>query len=545
MNRKDLIAALFVFSVGLIVHGSNLRSGNMGMIAEGVSAVGAQRILEGDVPYRDFWTLYAPGSYYLLAGLFALFGSQLLTARVAAMVLVALSGVCAFGLLRTRLSRTSALLWACGVSLALFPMGHYFATYPPVVLCITAGWFAAAVYFEKRHLSWLIAAGLCCSLAVVFKHDVGGYVALSLLMTLLLRRAIGHPEDQAIGWFKEAGTFVAACGVVAVPVYLVMWAVAGSQMWRDLVVFPLTDFSASRPEHYPGILPNLRNMTSPGRAIEEISKRIRFAIPAAVFLASAVHLWIARKKLCTPRFSIQMMLTAALPFFWNAAHVQINTHIFSMMILCAAIVAVWFKDLTIRPTWRPRSLGWAIAAIFALGFLPRPAFDVARMYFAQTDLAPVGVDRADGIQVSRGIAISVRETVDHIQQHTGSDEAVYVGALRHDVIIASPVLMYFLLERPVAVRYHELHPAVADVDHAQIEMIEDLTRKNVRYTILWRNFDDKGLDQFHARRKDQLPNTGATRLDAYIHRNFQKVESFGRFEIYARRGDAIENAFDE
>ena len=34
---------------------------------EGLVLLNATNILHGDIPYRDFWTLYAPGYYYLLA----------------------------------------------------------------------------------------------------------------------------------------------------------------------------------------------------------------------------------------------------------------------------------------------------------------------------------------------------------------------------------------------------------------------------------------------------------------------------------------------
>ena len=55
----------------------------------GVAEVGAMRVLAGDLPYRDFWTLYAPGQFYLLAGLFAVFGLQWLVSPIAASVLLA------------------------------------------------------------------------------------------------------------------------------------------------------------------------------------------------------------------------------------------------------------------------------------------------------------------------------------------------------------------------------------------------------------------------------------------------------------------------
>lgn len=49
---------------------------------EGFAVYGAVRSLAGDLPYRDFWTIYAPGQFYVLATLFQIFGESLLIERI-------------------------------------------------------------------------------------------------------------------------------------------------------------------------------------------------------------------------------------------------------------------------------------------------------------------------------------------------------------------------------------------------------------------------------------------------------------------------------
>src|SRR4051812_49075339 len=48
---------------------------------EGLALYGGMRVGGGDVPYRDFWTTYAPGSYYLAAGAFDVFGASAAVVR--------------------------------------------------------------------------------------------------------------------------------------------------------------------------------------------------------------------------------------------------------------------------------------------------------------------------------------------------------------------------------------------------------------------------------------------------------------------------------
>src|SRR6184192_4776565 len=48
---------------------------------EGIVLQGAQRILRGEVLYRDFFSFFTPGSYYFLALIFKIFGSSIIVAR--------------------------------------------------------------------------------------------------------------------------------------------------------------------------------------------------------------------------------------------------------------------------------------------------------------------------------------------------------------------------------------------------------------------------------------------------------------------------------
>src|SRR5688572_22776896 len=54
-----------------------LRSGD-----EGTFLLGALRITQGQVPFRDFFEVMAPGTFYWLALFFSLFGESWLTTRI-------------------------------------------------------------------------------------------------------------------------------------------------------------------------------------------------------------------------------------------------------------------------------------------------------------------------------------------------------------------------------------------------------------------------------------------------------------------------------
>src|ERR1700751_4476719 len=74
-HREDVVAVLlFLFSLAYLCI---FRRHTSLEPDEGIVVQGAERILGGEVPYRDFFTFYTPGSFYFVALLFKLFGDSL------------------------------------------------------------------------------------------------------------------------------------------------------------------------------------------------------------------------------------------------------------------------------------------------------------------------------------------------------------------------------------------------------------------------------------------------------------------------------------
>src|SRR5215472_13091376 len=88
---------------------------------EGITLQAAQRILEGQVLYRDFFSYFTPGSYYLTALLFKICGSSMLVARTALAFCGSLLSVLIYLLARRVCSRRVSLLTASLIALTCFP----------------------------------------------------------------------------------------------------------------------------------------------------------------------------------------------------------------------------------------------------------------------------------------------------------------------------------------------------------------------------------------------------------------------------------------
>src|SRR5437879_10994456 len=72
-------------SAGILVLGYFLASAFLSPVNiqdEGFAVYGATRVLNGEIPYRDFLIEYPPGIFYLLASVFKIFGTSLLVERM-------------------------------------------------------------------------------------------------------------------------------------------------------------------------------------------------------------------------------------------------------------------------------------------------------------------------------------------------------------------------------------------------------------------------------------------------------------------------------
>src|SRR5262250_3021722 len=117
---RDRQAALFIFlaSVSYLLlfrHYTTIEPD------EGIVLQGAQRILHGQVLYRDFFSYFTPGSYYWLALLFKVFGSSFMVARTALAIMGAIFSSTAYLLMRRVCFGGVSIFVAAVVTLTTLP----------------------------------------------------------------------------------------------------------------------------------------------------------------------------------------------------------------------------------------------------------------------------------------------------------------------------------------------------------------------------------------------------------------------------------------
>jgi hypothetical protein len=498
---------------------------------------GALEILEGGWPYRDFWTIYAPGHFFLLAGLFALFGRELLVAALAAAAFGAAACALLFlALRRLHVKRGVAALAALAFAGVLFRTAPTLCSYAPALACGLAGierTLAAAAAPARRPA---LAAGAWFGAAAWFKHDVAAYLFASALAAIaapaLLRRRRAQPGALLPLVLGAAGALLPMAALVA--------ATGGREAWRDLFLFPLTGFAAARPEKYPTLIDSWQAARGDLARASAALQWVRHWAPAWTWIALLVLAWRRRSHLLSERLAAAALASVALPLFFAAAQVQTNTHILSMSGLVLGTVAVAWWD---QGAGRARGLGAAARAAATLLLLAALADEPARSAAKALDLARRGrtIDApgAAFILVAPREAEEIEGAARRVRELCAPGEPIYVGVARHDAVVISRPELYLLLDRPNATRYGELHPAIVDREEAQREIAADLDRKGVRVVVLWHvGWPAARFDEIRARRGEVLPGTGSTFLDSWLSLRFESAGRFGELEILVRRRPA-------
>lgn len=520
--------------------------------SRGKAVAGAVRVLAGEVPYRDFWTMYAPGQFYAVAGLFALFGKELIAQGVVAIALrAAAGGVLTALALRLGAGRLAAAAFGLLVGVSTFELAPELGSYPVPLLCMLLALQQMARYWlgdEGSAGARLVRAGLALGVAAWFKHDVGAYLAVGIGAGLVFAELFVR-ADRPSGWLPlgpALARFGAGALAPVVPAVALLAVFAGADAWQDLVAFPAGDFRIVRAEGYPSLLPTLEPLAEwlrdPGdlRVARDTADHYQHWLlcngPQWTFACMLVLLAVYRERLGPGRFVFGATCLLAMPLYWLAAHVQKNTHLTSLAVLSLLAIA------NVLGAWPAqgralRALLFTLAASFAAGLVFRPIKEAYLPLFVWGERVALGVPGTTGVHLSGREARAYRRIVDRVRADTLPGEPIHVGIARHDAVVVSNPRFYHLCDRPAATRYQELHPGITGRADVQREMIADIEAARVRCIVLWRlGWPEEAKDRIAERRREQIPGAGATILDDHIRAEFERVLESDEYELWWRKG---------
>lgn len=202
---------------------------------EGIVLQGAARILHGQLPYRDFFAFYTPGSYFWNAGLMKIFGDSILVPRTVLVLYGVLFSVLTFVLARRMASRLGALVVSLLLLLICVPARFLVLPNWDSTAAALLALYCALGHLRRPGPGWAFGTGLFASLTMLCNQARGTGLALGLLLGFLVLRYRRPASLQTNRHFLAMGAvfalplaataaFFAAQGGLGIMIQDLLWA---------------------------------------------------------------------------------------------------------------------------------------------------------------------------------------------------------------------------------------------------------------------------------------------------------------------------------
>ena len=516
---------------------------------EGFAMFGSTRVLNGDVPYKDFWAIYPPGQFYILAGIIKLFGANLLNARIFDTLIRFLMVIGVFLITKRLAPPRLAFLAALIAGLMLASAGFYsYAVFPAMTLGLWSiiTWL---VYTEKRHKAWLVLSGVLLGISTIIRWDIGTYAGISLLaagylalLTPGLNRPLsGDPQGsfQLVTLFKPIKDLMWVW-VPMVTIALLGYAWIGLQSgWKNLFeqvfYFPTSVLHSVRWLPYPSLIPpdlvgsaTLYDMQIPIFNFPS-EDWFRFYLPILTLGIAVVLLVISFLKDGT-RLNQGYFTLIALTLFggllFNQALSRYDLiHVTPASILTFIIAAAFIQQFSSKrmATWVKNCLVALVIGLTILYFAP----SLKELLSSLDSAAPWGCYSSLKIAGCVSLGKDEEQAAEFLQANTLPSEPIFVGNQKHDRIFINDIGLYYLAGRESGTRYHELYPGVATTLPVQTEIALEIGLKDVKWIALVKIWDSNEPN------KSAL-SSGVTYLDDYLRSHYLPVTEFGNYQILKR-----------
>jgi hypothetical protein len=524
---------------------------------EGFQVTGAARILNGAVPYRDFWAPYAPGQYYMLAGLFKLFGTSLPVERLWDFFARALLSGAVYVLTAQLTSHRAAAITFTVVVLWVASCGFYGYVIFPTLAFSLISMICLLKSLGRKRPFWIISSGLLAGLTTVFRHDVGIYTvgAQAVVVAMFLLSGSVHPPGGMIARLAPlAQTFLAYAAAFAMPVlptilYL-FYSVPAEYLSLTFIKFPLTVSSGLGHLARPPLVPDLMAAISGGITWVTlmhfmISFWLPFYTPLALYCLgiTATIILLLKSKASgghDDRLWGLMLITIYGTALFNLALNRADTIHLLPTSITALVLTITLSSIGLRTSYWKRFTGSHRRRLI-VRMSPVILFIIMASAYRPllTGIHILGSARGQ-VTFALGPATPTidatpdgqAEAILFIQDRVADYETIFVGNARNDRTTINDAMFYFLARRGNATRYDDLAFTGIDPLLLQEELVHDLETKATRYVVL---FSEAFPRLMEWDRNGWGSGSGVTLLDEFIRDRYIQEAEFGDYTVWVKR----------
>jgi hypothetical protein len=415
----------------------------------------AERILQGQVPYRDFFLQYPPGYLYLLAACFKLLGTTILTGRISTLVIcLGIFGAC---LKLLRLFGVSSVRATAIALLSIAAFGYPLNNTPlvvwPTVLLTEFSMIFLLYWIKTLRTKYLLVIGLCVGLLFFTKQNIAIVDAILINAILPFSRR-GNFKETLKSMLLMNGVWI---GMTGIWVYYFFFR----NNLPGLLEF--LSFNHRYLAIYPFSYPPLTFLLQP----LGFFKLLPYYLPI-VFLALLL-LGLLRRR--TGRSMLVLLLPIA-GFFTTVYPTSDLLHVYPYfgLVLVSFLIFIYSQFLRFQKLFYLLIFFCIISGFYLTLF--REYNRGQAPYIKQN--TPLQVPRAKGMLVDSTAARNINTVYSFINSHTKAHDYIFVYSF-------SPMI-YFLLERQNPSRYSIYSPGYLTTSQEQAT-IHDIQEKKVRYIV--------------------------------------------------------------
>jgi hypothetical protein len=506
------------------------------------------RVTAGQLPHRDFYAIYGPAPFYILAGLFRLFGESIFIERLLDLTYRALLVASVYAVASSYFRRSVAactslvtLVWLFGLysatpGNAMIPISLFNLISTALLIPI----FTSAVSTRR-----IFAAGAVAGIAALYRYDTGAALLVIHTSVIAIAICLRLKGNRLRAFVSAFWPYLLGFALVTLPPALYYLSVAPLHPFiHDVILYPSKYYHRARNLPFPRIfLKGLDNFAAylPIAVVgislyavvadrlgapdnEARAQNVSGEESQYGFLIAFALLTLVMYFKGFVRISVTHMYLATIPSLLLAAALFQQRSAFRRPVRISILLVVglsvlspaWcslreIRDLYVQHASVPESI-WSSAR--------RTSQAIRTTWCRTTNAATRGLcflPEDDRIQ-----------TIEFIDSHTQPDQKLFVGVTRHDKILANDNLIYFASQRLPATRWSHFDPDLQSRYDIQTQMIHELEVNTPPFIVL-----DSEFDLIHEP-NDSSISTGVTLLDEYIRRNYQYRQSFGIMSIWQR-----------
>lgn len=448
-----LIYLLISFNYGINIYG------------EGLTLVGGMRVLGGDIPYKDFWTIYAPGVYYFSSFL-QLFTQQIIFEKLIAVLIVFVTAIKLNDIYSVFTEKKGYSTFIAVVLLAGFGIKFLNASGIGIITSVCSILFGLK-YFKLGEKKDLIKSSLFIGLTAIFRHDYAIYLIIPFVLSIIF----DIDKQEKI----KSLLLMLYCLIPAALFYAIFGFFAGyGNMIEQMVIFPLTKFSSVHSLPFPLIWEAKYISNSFSNYFFNVWIALVFLVPPLIAIVNYI---LFRKNKYA---SLHIYYGLIVLLFYNQALNQSDySHLMPSLLLSLPLL---FSLLdAIISAYNRRTATVVISLWLFIIPLAKKTNNVRKNYlgntFVKTDLphlSNVYIDEPTN---------ELYHYIAELKQITLKDEPTFIGLKDMSSIAVNDVLIYYVLGFKPHTKYHELHPGIADREQYQKKLLNELAQKN-KYLIL-------------------------------------------------------------